>query len=95
MLKSLIKHTLVALITVPLLSACQSSSQTRRPVSNLNDDAGLKNRSGVVISSDSGVQIYGTVDAGYGVQRVKTTIKDSDGNRRTIRSSRSGVGSFW
>lgn len=95
MLKSFIKWALLAIVTVPLLSACESSSQTRRPVTQLNSDSDRIGRSTQgVVGSNSGVQVYGTIDTGYGFSRTKTTITDSDGNRRTIRSSRSGLHNF-
>ncbi|NLJ51450.1 MAG: hypothetical protein GX342_04770 [Alcaligenaceae bacterium] len=94
MFKILIKSVVVAAIVVPVLTACSSSSQTRRPVSNLNVDDSVGRSSQTALSGNSGVQIYGTVNAGYGHTSTKTKVRGSDGSTRTIRSSRTGMHSW-
>ena len=89
---SLAKLVLLGAVIVPVLTACQSSAQNTRPVSNLKstaDDSAVS--SATALKSNSGVQVYGTIDAGYGYSQSKTKVKHSDGRTETIRSSHNGV----
>ena len=94
MLKSLTRISLIAAVTVPLLAAC-SSPPPPRPVSNLQSGTDAPNRaSPIALKGNSGIQIYGTIDAGYGYSSSKSTIRHSDGTKSTRRSSNSGVHSW-
>ena len=80
------------LLCVSLLSACNSSQELRRPVSNLDGKQSAQSHSSQgAWRSGSGVQIYGTIDAGYGYSSSKTTVTRPDGSRSTMRSSHSGL----
>ncbi|MDO5667723.1 MAG: hypothetical protein Q4G44_07880 [Alcaligenaceae bacterium] len=95
MFKAFFRLIFVAAVVGSLLSACGSSSEIRRPVSNLNSGAEPQVRaSQSAWGGNSGVQIYGTIDSGYGYSSTKTTITRPDGSRSTIRNSRSGLHSM-
>lgn len=94
MLKSFAKFVIVVAVVVPVLAACGSQSQ-RRPISNLPYSVDKsKGTSQTALSGNSGVQIYGTVNAGYGHSRTKTRVRHADGTTSTYRSSRTG-GHSW
>ena len=96
MRKSLTKFFVVAAVVVPVLTACGSSSQTRRPVSNLpySVDELEQSSQPTALRANSGVQIYGTVNAGYGHSSTKTRVRHADGTTSTYRSSRTGMHSW-
>ncbi|CAM5193957.1 hypothetical protein OURE66S_00552 [Oligella ureolytica] len=96
MRKSLTKFFVVAAVVVPVLTACGSSSQTRRPVSNLpySVDEPEQSSQPTSLRGNSNVQIYGTVNAGYGHSSTKTRVRHADGTTSTYRSSRSGMHSW-
>lgn len=95
MFKSFYRLSLIAFAVVPLLTACGTSPEIRRPVSNLNGGLEPQTRaSQSAWGGNSGVQIYGTIDTGYGYSRTKTTVTRPDGSRHTIRASRSGLHSM-
>lgn len=95
MLKSLVKFVVVAAAVVPVLTACGSQSQTRRPVSNLPYSVDEPARpSQTALRGNSKVQIYGTVNAGYGHSSTKARVRHSDGTTSTHRSSRTGTHSW-
>lgn len=89
----MIHFILVVAALAPLLSACDTQP-TRRPVSNLNDDYQAPSQSRTALSGNSNIQIYGTINAGYGHSRTKTTVRGADGSKSTIRSSRTGMHSW-
>lgn len=92
MRESFCRLMLITAVVVPLLTACGSSSEIRRPVNNLGDGLEPQGQSSQSAwRSDSGVQIYGTIDTGYGYSRTKTTVTRPDGSRSTIRASQSGL----
>lgn len=95
MLKSFRRHLLLAVVPVllsTLLAACSSSQDIRRPVSNLdNSQVSQEQSARSAWGSGSGVQIYGTIDAGYGYSSTKTTVTRPDGSRSTTRTSHTGM----
>jgi hypothetical protein len=90
-LKSFAKFAIVAAVVVPVLSACGSQPK-QRAISNLPYSVDKsKGTSQTALRGDSGVQIYGTVNAGYGHSRSKARVRHADGTTSTHRSSRTGM----
>ena len=96
MLTSLARLIVVVAVSIPVLTACGSQSHMRRPVSNLHysvdEPSATSHKS--VLGGNSNVQIYGTVNAGYGHSSTKTRVRHADGTTSTYRSSRTGTHSW-